>query len=140
MVLRTPIHVGCGIIERGGLVLAARRGASKPMGLKWEFPGGKIEPGESVEECVRRELWEEMSIRVAITAALPSLTHHYPDFCVTLYPVVCRIVSGEIVLKEHAAMKWLAPGALRSLDWVEADFAVIDSYLAGGRCGDWEKD
>ncbi|MGC9196993.1 MAG: (deoxy)nucleoside triphosphate pyrophosphohydrolase [Syntrophobacteraceae bacterium] len=132
MALTPHIYVACGIIERDGLVLAARRGASKPMGLKWEFPGGKIEAGESVEECVRRELWEEMSIRVAITAALPSLTHQYPDLCVTLYPVVCKIVCGEIVLNEHAAIKWLPAGALASLDWVEADFAVIDSYLAGG--------
>jgi 8-oxo-dGTP diphosphatase len=125
----THIHVACGIIERGGLVLAARRGASKAMGLKWEFPGGKIEPGESVEECVRRELWEEMGICVCVKAALPLSTHHYPDFCVTLYPLVCEIESGEIVLNEHAAIKWLSPGDLRSLDWAEADFAVIDSYL-----------
>jgi 8-oxo-dGTP diphosphatase len=101
------------------------------MALKWEFPGGKIERGESVEECVRRELWEEMGIDVAIKAVLPSHTHHYPDFSVTLYPVVCTIISGEIVLHEHAAMRWLPPADLRDLDWAEADFPVIDSYLAG---------
>ena len=122
--------MACGIIERNGVVLAARRGAGKAMELKWEFPGGKIEPGESVEECLRRELWEEMGIRVDILAALPSSTHHYPDFSVTLHPVVCTIASGEIVLNEHAAIKWLSPGDLRRLDWAEADFPVIDSYLA----------
>lgn len=123
--------MACGIIERNGMVLAARRGAGKAMALKWEFPGGKIDPGESVEQCVRRELWEEMGIRVDVRAALPSSTHHYPDFSVTLYPVVCTIASGEIVLNEHAAIKWLLPEDLRRLDWAEADFPVIDSYLEG---------
>lgn len=133
------IHVACGIIERNGLVLAARRGAGKAMALKWEFPGGKIDPGETVEECVRRELREEMGIGVAIQAALPSHTHHYPDFSVTLYPVVCTISSGEIVLNEHAAIQWLSPGDLRGLDWAEADFPIIDFYLAK-RAREREKD
>lgn len=136
--ITSHIHVACGIIERSGMVLAAKRGAGKAMPLKWEFPGGKIEPGESVEDCVRRELFEEMGIRVDIRAALPSSTHHYPDFSVTLHPVVCAIASGEIVLNEHAAIKWLSPADLRDLDWAEADFPVIDSYLAGA--GDREKD
>jgi 8-oxo-dGTP diphosphatase len=113
------------------MVLAARRGADKAMPLKWEFPGGKIEPGESVEECVRRELREEMGICVDTRTALPSHTHHYADFSVTLYPVVCTIASGEIVLNEHAAIKWLFPGELRGLDWAEADFPVIEFYLGG---------
>lgn len=130
--------MACGIIERNGTVLAARRGARKAMALKWEFPGGKIESGESVADCVRRELWEEMGIRVAVKSALPSHTHHYPDFSVTLYPVVCTIISGEIVLHEHAAMRWLPPEDLRDLDWAEADFPVIDSYLAGVRGGNRE--
>lgn len=113
------------------MVLAARRGAQKEMPLKWEFPGGKIESGESVEECVKRELWEEMGIRVEIRADLPAGTHHYAEFSVTLHPVVCTIVSGEIVLNEHAAIKWLPPGELRDLDWAEADFPIIDCYLGG---------
>ncbi|MDR3566888.1 MAG: (deoxy)nucleoside triphosphate pyrophosphohydrolase [Syntrophobacteraceae bacterium] len=123
--------MACGIIERGEMVLAARRGQGKAMELKWEFPGGKIESGESVEECVRRELQEEMGISIDVRAVLPSTTHHYPDFSVTLYPVVCRISSGEIVLNEHAAIKWLLPAELRELDWAEADFPVIDCYLGG---------
>jgi len=121
--------VACAIIERDGLVLAARRSASMSFPLKWEFPGGKIDPGESPQECLHRELLEEMGVSVGIRAALPTHTHRYPDLSVTLYPFVCAIVSGQITLHEHAAVNWLAPEKLDSLDWLEADFAVIRSYL-----------
>lgn len=130
-IIRKHIHVACAIIERDGLVLAARRSASMSLPLKWEFPGGKVEPGESLEGCLNRELLEEMGIRVEIKAALPSHTHHYPSFSVTLHPFVCTIDSGQIILNEHAAFSWLPPERLRGLDWAEADFPVIDSYLAG---------
>jgi 8-oxo-dGTP diphosphatase len=98
--------------------------------LKWEFPGGKIDPGESSQECLHRELLEEMGVSIGMRAALPLNTHRYPDFSVTLYPFVCSIVSGKITLHEHAAVNWLAPETLDSLDWLEADFAVIHSYLS----------
>lgn len=98
--------------------------------LKWEFPGGKIDPGESPEQCLRRELVEEMGICVHVGKSLPANTHHYRTFAVTLYPFVCSIESGEIVLHEHAAISWLPPVELHSLDWAEADLPVIDSYLA----------
>ncbi len=112
-------------------MLAAQRSASMSFALKWEFPGGKIDPGESPKDCLHRELMEEMSVSVEIRASLPSVTHRYPDFSVTLYPFVCTIASGNITLHEHAAVNWLAPDTLNSLDWLEADFAVIDLYLSG---------
>lgn len=98
--------------------------------LKWEFPGGKIDPGESPEECLRRELIEEMGINVSVGKNLTSSTHHYPMFTVTLYPFVCSIESGEIILHEHAAIVWLLPDQLKTLDWAEADLPVIEVYLA----------
>ena len=122
--------MACAIIERDGFVLAAQRSASMSFPLKWEFPGGKIDPGESPQECLRRELLEEMGVSVSIREALPSHTHCYPDLSVTLHPFACAIVSGKIILHEHAAVVWLAPEALDSLDWLEADFTVIDSYLS----------
>lgn len=100
------------------------------MPLKWEFPGGKIDPGESAEQCLRRELVEEMGIHVYVGKSLPAHTHHYPTFTVTLYPFVCIIESGVIVLHEHAAAVWLSPDELHTLDWAEADLPVIKSYLA----------
>ena len=124
------IHVTCAIIERDGLVLAARRSAAMNLPLKWEFPGGKIDHGESGEECLRREISEELGIDVKVGKGLPPVTHDYPSFTVTLYPFVCSIDSGEIVLFEHAAITWLPPEQLHTLDWAEADLPVIGSYLA----------
>jgi 8-oxo-dGTP diphosphatase len=123
------IDVTCAIIERDSLVLAAQRSAAMSLPLKWEFPGGKVDPGESLEECLQRELLEEMGVQVSPCRRLPSHTHHYPTFTVTLYPFVCTIEAGEIVLHEHAAIAWLPPSRLTELDWAEADLPVIEAYL-----------
>jgi 8-oxo-dGTP diphosphatase len=124
------IHVACAIIEENGKVLATQRSTAMSMPLKWEFPGGKIEPGESPEDCLRRELIEELGISVDVVLPLLPHTHEYKTLTVTLYPVVCNISSGEIVLHEHAALEWLRPKELATLDWAEADLPVIKSYLA----------
>jgi 8-oxo-dGTP diphosphatase len=124
------LQVACAIIERDGLVLAAQRSAAMSLALKWEFPGGKIHVGETAAECLRRELVEEMGIQVCVGKSLPASTHSYPTFTVTLQPFICAITSGEIILHEHAEILWLPPERLHSLDWAEADFPVIESYLA----------
>jgi len=121
------IHVACAIIERDGLVLAAQRSAIMSLPLKWEFPGGKLEAGESAAECLRRELVEELGVTIAVGQALPLHTHAYDSFTVTLYPFFATIQSGAITLHEHAAMVWLPPGELHTLDWAEADWPVIQS-------------
>ena len=123
------IHVTCAIIERDGLVLAAQRSANMSMPYKWEFPGGKIDPGESAEECLRREIFEELGIRIIVGGRLPAITHDYPTFTITLHPFVAYIETGEILLHEHAAMAWFPPDQLPTLDWAEADLPVIGSYL-----------
>jgi 8-oxo-dGTP diphosphatase len=123
------LRVTCAIVERDGRVLAARRSVSMSQPLKWEFPGGKIRDGESPEECLARELVEELGIRVRVGRALAPATHRYPAFAVTLYPFACAIESGEIVLHEHAEAVWLPPGELKSLDWADADVPVVDAYL-----------
>ena len=123
-------QVACAIIEREGLVLAAKRSATMSLPHKWEFPGGKIDQGESPVECLRRELFEEMSVGIFVGKQLSPSTHKYESFSVTLHPFVCSIVSGEIVLHEHAAIVWLPPQKLCTLDWAEADLPVIQSYIA----------
>lgn len=98
--------------------------------LKWEFPGGKIQDGESPEECLKRELIEELGIKISVGNPRPATTHTYPTFRVTLYPFLCTIVSGEITLHEHNALVWLAIEELHNLDWAEADLPVIKEYQA----------
>jgi 8-oxo-dGTP diphosphatase len=98
--------------------------------LKWEFPGGKIDPGETPEACLIREILEEMGIRIRVGESLPSSTHQYPALRVTLYPFICSIESGEIILHEHSAINWLPPSELHTLDWAEADLPVIAAYLS----------
>lgn len=129
MTSATIIRVACAIIEQDGLVLAAQRSAAMALPYAWEFPGGKLEPGESPEACLHRELREELGVGVEIARALSSRIHRYPACTVMLYPFVVRIVTGEIVLHEHAAIDWLPPERLHELDWLEADRPVIDEYL-----------
>lgn len=126
---KNHLHVTCAIIEQDGGVLAAQRSRFMAMPLKWEFPGGKIKPGETPEFCLCREISEELAIQVAVHHALAEKTHAYPEFTITLYPFVCTIISGTITLREHAAVIWLPREDLASLDWAEADRPVLETYL-----------
>jgi len=122
------VHVACALIERDGLVLAAQRSAVMSLPLKWEFPGGKLEAGESAEECLQRELVEEMGVTITVGRPLPQHTHSYDTFTVTLYPFICSLERDTITLHEHAAMVWLPPDELHTLDWLEADRPVLEAY------------
>jgi 8-oxo-dGTP diphosphatase len=128
--MKRHLHVACAIIERQGTVLAAQRSASMSLPLKWEFPGGKIEAGETPEECLHRELKEELGVSVDIGASLTAATHSYPDFTVTLYPFTCRLSGGLITMHEHHALTWVEPRQMPELDWAEADLPIITEYLA----------
>ncbi len=122
------IHVACAIIEKDGKVLSTQRSETMSLPLKWEFPGGKINDGERPEECLSRELHEELGIAIATSRSLTPVTHQYPSFRITLYPFVCRITAGEIKLHEHKAFTWLPPEKLQELDWADADIPVLDAY------------
>lgn len=128
--MKRHLHVACAIIELEGKVLAAQRSATMTLPLKWEFPGGKIEAGESPEECLHRELREELGISVHIGVAFSPATHSYPDFTVTLYPFTCRMAEGLITMHEHHDLKWIEPQQMPELDWAAADLPVISAYLA----------
>jgi 8-oxo-dGTP diphosphatase len=123
------IRVACAIIERDGRVLATQRSAVMSLPLKWEFPGGKIKTGETPEECLKREVREELGVEIAVVRALSTTTHSYPTFTVTLYPYICALTAGEITLHEHAASVWLMSEKLHALDWAEADWPVLDEYV-----------
>jgi 8-oxo-dGTP diphosphatase len=124
------IKVTCAIIVNAdGLVFAAQRSAAMSLPLKWEFPGGKIEPGETAEACLIREIKEELHVDIEIVASLPTNTHQYPNVAILLIPFVCRITTGEIILKEHLDFKWLSKDELLALDWAEADVPIVKYYL-----------
>ena len=96
--------------------------------MKWEFPGGKIHEGERPEDCVKRELREELELEIEVGRSFSPVTHQYPTFTITLYPFICKISSGEIKLHEHKTFTWLPPEKLQELDWAEADIPVIAKY------------
>ncbi|KJR97171.1 MAG: NUDIX hydrolase [Desulfobulbaceae bacterium BRH_c16a] len=127
--IQPNIDVSCAIIEQDGQVLAAQRGEAMNMPLKWEFPGGKVEPHESAATCLRREIREELGVDIRIITALPPSEWSYPDFTITLYPFVCHLESGMLRLAEHRAVCWLSPEKLPTLDWAEADEPVLQDYF-----------
>lgn len=126
------IPVVCALIERNGRILMAQRPPHKPLGLKWEFPGGKIEPGEAAEAALHREICEELGCTVEILRALPRCTHAYEKFTIEMIPFVARLTPGspEPYLHEHLAFQWVEPAALTSLDLPAADTPIVAAYLA----------
>lgn len=123
------VDVACAIIERDGLVLAALRSETMSLPLKWEFPGGKLNPHESAAACLEREIEEELGVGIAIRTPLPPSDWRYPDFAITLYPFVCTMNGDDIRLAEHKAIRWFAPEELSALDWAEADVPVLRKYF-----------
>jgi len=124
-------HIGdvvCAIIERDGAFLITQRAEGRRLALKWEFPGGKVEKGETPAEALHRELREELGVKVAITRPLTPVVHAYEDFSLRLIPFLCTLLSGEPVLHEHRALAWISPAAIDAYDFPEADLPVLDEY------------
>ena len=124
------LQVTCAIIEHTNKILICQRSASMKLPLKWEFPGGKIETGESKEDCLRREIREEINIDITIRKALTMIEHHYADFSLQLYPFVCSLQSGEVKALEHTQAIWVAIDQLLDYDWAEADLPIVNEYIA----------
>ena len=124
------ITVTCAIIEQDGKVLVARRGAAMSQPLLWEFPGGKVEPGESLTACIAREIAEELGVAVAVGARLPDNVHDYGNGkVICLVPFRCRLLSHAFVLKEHQEVRWLTLDELLGLEWAPADVPIVEHYL-----------
>ena len=118
--------VGAAIIA-DGRVLAARRPESdcEYKSLKWEFPGGKIEPGEQPQAAVVRELQEELNIRVQVGSLLHTIEWDYPTFHLRMFCYACTLVGGELSLREHTESRWLNRDSLHSVDWLPADVDLL---------------
>lgn len=92
----------------------------------WEIPGGKLEPGETPEECIVREIREELATEVRAERILGVVAYDYPTFHLTMHCILCTIVSGKLQLLEHEAAKWVNKETLRSVDWLPADRLILD--------------
>lgn len=123
------IQVTCAIIRFDERILAVQRSESMSLPLKWEFPGGKIEPNESQEECIKREIREEISIEIDIVQRLNPTTHNYPTFSIDLIPFLANHTLGEIALKEHKRYLLLNKEELSQLDWADADLPIMQEML-----------
>ena len=122
------IEVVAAIIRKDDLIFATQRGYGDFKDW-WEFPGGKVEAGETPEEALKREIREELSTEINVDEFLCTVEYDYPKFHLKMHCFWCHIESGQLVLKEHEAARWLKPEDLDSVDWLPADKVVVKKYL-----------
>ena len=119
------IRVVAAIIIEKGKVLATHRGYGE-FKDGWDFPGGKIEMGEIPEAAIVREIKEELDTEIEVVKLLDTVEYDYPQFHLSMDCFICKIKSGDLVLKEHEAAKWLTKENLDSVDWLPADLSLIE--------------
>ena len=125
------IRVVAAVLCHEGRVFAARRGYG-PWKDYWEFPGGKIEPGEAPEEALAREIREELDTVISVGEKLAQVEYDYPDFHLSMGCFACRIRSGSLTLKEHESTRWLRAEEMDTVDWLPADLSLIRQLRDGG--------
>lgn len=123
------IHVAAAVIVRDGMVFCTRRGSGKNRG-KWEFPGGKCEPGESCAEAAVREIREELAAGIEPGPEIAAVPVCSEDVELTVHFLLCRLADGEPVLLEHDAGMWVYPRKMTALDFMEADRRVLPQLIS----------
>lgn len=119
------IEVVAAIIREDDKIFATQRGYGDFKG-GWEFPGGKIEAGESPENALKREILEELDVEIQVNELIDIVEYDYPNFHLTMHCFFCQIVSGDLVLKEHSDAMWLKKEELHSVEWLPADLGLIE--------------
>ena len=123
------INVVAAVIVQNNRVFATQRGYGDYKD-GWEFPGGKIEPGESPQDALVREIEEELKTEIVVGKLLRTVDYDYPKFHLTMHCFLCEIKSGELTLVEHEAAKWLTKDTIDSVDWLPADLMIIEDIKA----------
>ena len=125
------IEVVAGIIFKKNLVLCVQRPKNQLhyISEKYEFPGGKVEEGETKEGALYRELLEELNLSIKIKSFFLTVVHEYPDFEITMHSFLCEADSKEITLNEHIDKQWLHINELAKLDWAAADVPIVDELI-----------
>lgn len=106
------------------IIFATQRGYGEFKG-GWEFPGGKIEAGETPQEALKREIMEELDTEISVGTLIDTIEYDYPEFHLSMDCFWCKIISGDLVLKEHEAARWLTKNQLRDVEWLPADITLI---------------
>ncbi len=119
------VEVVAAIIQHDGLVYATQRGYGEWKDW-WEFPGGKVEPGESREEALIREIREELTAEIKVGQQLCTVEYDYPTFHLIMHCYLCELASGQLTLLEHEAARWLSQQELDSVEWLSADKVVVE--------------
>jgi 8-oxo-dGTP diphosphatase len=131
------LEVTCGIIVQGNKILVTQRSEKMKLPLKWEFPGGKIETNETAEECILREIKEELNLEIEIIKRLSESPYDYGTFKINLIPFIAKYQNGVIILAEHKDFKWIEAKDLLSLDWAPADIPILNEFLKDYYDGTW---
>jgi 8-oxo-dGTP diphosphatase len=121
------VHVVAAIIQDGDRIFATQRGYGE-FKDGWEFPGGKIEQGETPEQALKREIEEELDTEITVGDLLTVVEHDYPTFHLSMQCFLCKVDSGKLTLKEHEDARWLTREQLDSVAWLPADVKVIEAY------------
>lgn len=120
------IEVVAAVIIKDNKIFCAQRKNQGEVAMKWEFPGGKIESGETHQDALARELSEELSIQIAIGNFITTVNHQYNTFALTMHAYLVTIIGGELTLSEHLDSRWLSRDTLTTVDWAPADLPIVE--------------